>query len=145
MRCRAVGAILNGYARDLKGILELNFPVFCYGSYAQDQAHAQGGRLPHPRSDREVTIAPAISSSRLRRSVCHPKNAEKEVFLAALEKARGEKHVRKEIEEGMPAKVAFEKYGSFDLVKRREKAYILIVYWYLRRMGKSSGDPKLDP
>jgi len=40
-----------------------------------------------------------------------PRAAEREVFLAALEKARGEKHVRKEIEKGMAAKEAFAKYG----------------------------------
>jgi regulator of RNase E activity RraA len=40
-----------------------------------------------------------------------PKAAEEEVFVRALEKARGEKKVRKAIEEGMSAKEAFETFG----------------------------------
>jgi hypothetical protein len=33
------------------------------------------------------------------------------VFRGALEKARGEKTVRKALEQGMPARQAFEKFG----------------------------------
>jgi regulator of RNase E activity RraA len=40
-----------------------------------------------------------------------PAEAEIEVFTKALEKARGEKLVRKAIEEGNSAVDAFEKYG----------------------------------
>jgi 4-hydroxy-4-methyl-2-oxoglutarate aldolase len=40
-----------------------------------------------------------------------PAEAEAEVFTRALEKARGEKLVRKAIEEGSSAVEAFEKYG----------------------------------
>ena len=40
-----------------------------------------------------------------------PKAAEEEVFVRALEKARGEKRVRKAIEDGMSTKEAFETFG----------------------------------
>jgi len=40
-----------------------------------------------------------------------PAEAEAEVFTRALEKARGEKLVKKAIEEGHSAVEAFEKYG----------------------------------
>jgi regulator of RNase E activity RraA len=40
-----------------------------------------------------------------------PKAAEEEVFVRALEKARGEKQVRKAIEEGMSATEAFRTFG----------------------------------
>ena len=40
-----------------------------------------------------------------------PRDHEDEVFVRALEKARGEKTVRHEIEGGMPARKAFGKYG----------------------------------
>jgi regulator of RNase E activity RraA len=40
-----------------------------------------------------------------------PKAAEEEVFVRALEKARGEKKVRKAIEEGMSATEAFRTFG----------------------------------
>jgi regulator of RNase E activity RraA len=45
----AAGAVLAGYTRDTSGILEMNFPVFCYGSYAQDQrgrGHVVDFRIP---------------------------------------------------------------------------------------------------
>src|SRR5215212_6624375 len=37
MKLGAVGAVLDGYSRDTNGILDLNFPTFSYGCYAQDQ------------------------------------------------------------------------------------------------------------
>ncbi|HYI71450.1 MAG TPA: RraA family protein, partial [Skermanella sp.] len=33
----AAGAVVDGYHRDTNGIRRLDFPVFSYGSYAQDQ------------------------------------------------------------------------------------------------------------
>ena len=38
IQCKAAGAVVNGYSRDTKGILALDFPCFSYGPYAQDQA-----------------------------------------------------------------------------------------------------------
>ena len=40
-----------------------------------------------------------------------PRAVEQEVLARAFEKARKEKTVRKALEEGMPSKAAFEKYG----------------------------------
>ena len=40
-----------------------------------------------------------------------PREAEADVFAAALEKSRGEKHVWRAIEEGLSSCEAFEKYG----------------------------------
>src|SRR5438045_4050287 len=37
MKLGAVGAVLDGYSRDTRGILALDFPVFSHGRYAQDQ------------------------------------------------------------------------------------------------------------
>lgn len=34
----AAGAVVNGFHRDTKGIVGLDFPCFSYGRYAQDQA-----------------------------------------------------------------------------------------------------------
>ncbi|MDX1980668.1 MAG: RraA family protein [Bryobacteraceae bacterium] len=113
IRCGAAGAVLNGYTRDMHGILELQFPVFCFGSYAQDQGPR--GRVVDYRVPVQVgqaSIAPGDILFGDCDGVCViPRKAEQEVFTAAIEKARGEKTVRKEIEAGMPAKVAFEKYG----------------------------------
>jgi hypothetical protein len=40
-----------------------------------------------------------------------PHAIEREVFSKALEKARGEKLVKKALERGMSARAAFQKYG----------------------------------
>jgi regulator of RNase E activity RraA len=34
----AAGAVANGYVRDTRAILSLNFPTFAFGSYGQDSA-----------------------------------------------------------------------------------------------------------
>lgn len=34
----AAGCVVNGFHRDTRGILDLDFPCFSYGRYAQDQA-----------------------------------------------------------------------------------------------------------
>jgi regulator of RNase E activity RraA len=113
IHCGAVGAILNGYTRDMKGILDLRFPVFCFGSYAQDQG-VRGKVVDYRISVKvgQAVIAPGDILFGDCDGVCViPRHAEDDVFSAAIEKARGEKHVRHEIEAGMPAKEAFEKYG----------------------------------
>lgn len=109
----AAGAVLNGYLRDTKAVLKLDFPAFSFGSYAQDSA---------PRYkvvDFRITIE--IGAVRIRPGdfvfgdidgVCVvPVEAGPEVFTKALEKARGEKLVRKALEEGSSAVSAFEKHG----------------------------------
>ncbi|MBV8052815.1 MAG: RraA family protein [Acidobacteriaceae bacterium] len=109
----AAGAVLNGYTRDTKAVLSLNFPTFCWGSYAQDSA---------PRYKVvDFRIVIEIGAIRIRPGdflfgdidgVCViPVEAAKEVFSKALEKARGEKLVKKALEQGSSAVAAFEKYG----------------------------------
>ena len=109
----AAGAVLDGYLRDTKAVLKLDFPSFCWGSYAQDSA---------PRYKVvDFRIAIEIGCVRLRPGdfvfgdidgVCVvPVEAATEVFTKALEKARGEKLVRKALEEGSSAVAAFEKHG----------------------------------
>jgi regulator of RNase E activity RraA len=113
IRLGAAGVVLNGYTRDTKGIRELGFPTFAYGSYAQDQA---------PRAKvTDFRVALAIGAVRVEPGdivlgdvdgVCIVPFAEREeIFSKALEKVRGEQRVRKALEEGMSARDAFEKYG----------------------------------
>jgi regulator of RNase E activity RraA len=107
------GAVLNGYVRDTKAILEMGFPTFGFGSYGQDSA---------PRYKVvDFRVPVEIGSVRVRPGdilfgdsdgvLVVPADAEAEVFTRALEKARGEKLVRKAIEEGSSAVEAFAKYG----------------------------------
>jgi regulator of RNase E activity RraA len=107
------GAVLNGYVRDTKAILNMNFPTFGFGSYGQDSAPR------HKVVDFRVPIE--IGAVRVRPGdilfgdidgvLLVPAEAEVEVFTRALEKARGEKQVRKAIEEGSSAVAAFQKFG----------------------------------
>jgi regulator of RNase E activity RraA len=109
----AAGAVVNGYSRDTRGILRLNFPVFSYGSYAQDQA-PRGKVIDFriPIKVDTVVVAPGDVVFGDIDGVCIvPRQAETEVFSRALEKARSEKTVLIAIENGMSAAEAFAKYG----------------------------------
>lgn len=109
----AVGAVVNGYSRDTRGILTLKFPTFSYGPYAQDQGprgKVADFRLPIELGG--VRIAPGDILFGDIDGVCVvPHAAEQEVFRLALEKARGEKLVRRAIEQGMGAVEAFKTFG----------------------------------
>ena len=107
------GAVVHGYSRDTNEILDLNFPTFSYGGYAQDQGPR--GRVVDFRVPIEmdgVTIEPGDIIFGDIDGVCVvPQRAEQQVFTAALEKARGEQLVRKALEAGMSTVDAFEKFG----------------------------------
>lgn len=109
----AAGAVVDGYARDTRGILALNFPTFAYGRYAQDQGPR--GKVLDFRVPLEiggVLVQPGDIVFGDWDGVCIvPRAAEGEVFRRALEKARGEKRVQKAIQEGMSASEAFAKFG----------------------------------
>ncbi len=113
MKLGSGGAVVNGYSRDTKGILKLNFPTFSYGSYAQDQGPR--GKVIDFRVEIEmnsVRIKPGDIVFGDIDGVCIvPKEIEYEVIEGALDKALGEKTVQKAIENGMGAKEAFDKYG----------------------------------
>jgi regulator of RNase E activity RraA len=113
MRCGAVGAVLDGYSRDTRGILSLGFPTFSHGSYAQDQGPR--GKVVDYRVPIEmagVRLEPGDVVFGDLDGVCAvPKHAEADVFAAAFEKVRGEHVVRKALEDGMGAREAFEKFG----------------------------------
>lgn len=111
--CGAAGAVMNGYSRDTRGILRLNFPVFSLGSYAQDQGPR--GRVIDYRVPLEiegVRVEPGDIVFGDLDGVCViPQRAEIEVFKAAIEKARGEKTVQAALEQGMSAADAFARFG----------------------------------
>lgn len=109
----AAGAVVDGYARDTKGILELKFPTFCYGRYAQDQGprgKVMDFRLPIEIQG--VYIRPGDIVIGDIDGVCVvSQKDEVDIISLAIEKARGEKLVRKAIESGMSASEAFKKFG----------------------------------
>jgi regulator of RNase E activity RraA len=112
-RLGATGAVLNGYSRDTKAVLKLDFPTFSWGGYGQDAApryKVVDFRIPVEIGN--VRIGPGdIIFGDLDGVLVIPREAEGDVLAAALEKARGEKLVKKALEEGGSAVAAFEKYG----------------------------------
>jgi regulator of RNase E activity RraA len=113
MQLGASGAVLNGYARDTRGILRLGFPVFSTGRYAQDQG-ARGKIVDFriPVEIGQVRIEPGDILFGDLDGVCViPKAVEEAVFMGALEKVRGENQVRLALESGMSAVDAFAKFG----------------------------------
>ena len=113
MKLGAVGAVVNGYSRDTRGILKLGFPTFSYGSYAQDQAprgKVIDFRIPIEMNG--VLVRPGDIVFGDMDGVCIiPHEAEKEVVMGAIEKANGEKLVQNAINEGMGACEAYNKFG----------------------------------
>ncbi len=113
IKCGAAGAVVDGYSRDTRGVLALGFPTFSHGSYAQDQG-PRGKVIDFrvPIQIGQARVAPGNIVFGDLDGVCIvPCAAEEEVLARAFEKARKEKVVRKALEEGMPSKAAFEKYG----------------------------------
>jgi regulator of RNase E activity RraA len=109
----AAGAVVNGYVRDTKSILKMNFPTFCFGSYGQDSApryKVVDFRVPIEIAG--VLVRPGDILFGDVDGVCVvPSEAAEEVFTKSLEKARGEKLVKKAIEGGSSAVDAFQKFG----------------------------------
>jgi regulator of RNase E activity RraA len=109
----SAGAVLNGYARDTKAILQLNFPTFSWGSYGQDSApryKVVDFRVPLEIGGVQVRPGDLLFGDV--DGVCVvPAEAVSEVFARALEKVRGEKLVRKALEAGSSAVAAFQKHG----------------------------------
>lgn len=113
MKLGSVGAVVDGYSRDTPGILELDFPTFSCGRYAQDQAYR--GKVVDFRLSidlKGVTVKPGDLIVGDLDGVCVvPMEYEQDIVKQALEKVRGEKLVRKALEGGMSAAEAFKTYG----------------------------------
>lgn len=110
---KAAGTVVNGFHRDTKGILELKFPCFSYGRYAQDQA-PRGKVIDYrvPIEIEGVRINPGdIIFGDLDGVLVIPKEVETEVIQRAYEKATGEKMVAEAIRAGMGAKESFDRHG----------------------------------
>jgi regulator of RNase E activity RraA len=109
----AVGAVLAGFTRDTNGILAMDFPVFCYGCYAQDQRGR--GQVVDFRSTLhidKVTIQPGdIVFGDIDGVLILPKEAEVEVVYRALEQVRKEKAAMFRLRDGQSAESVFSETG----------------------------------
>jgi regulator of RNase E activity RraA len=109
----ATGAVINGYHRDTPQVLAQNWPVFSRGRFAQDSGvRTKVVDYRCPIEIGGVWVEPGdLVFGDLDGVVVIPARVEKEVIEASLEKARGEKVVRKAIEGGMSATDAFKTFG----------------------------------
>jgi regulator of RNase E activity RraA len=113
MKLGAAGVVVNGYSRDTRGILQLGFPTFSTGRYAQDQG-PRGEVVDFRTRIRigQVEIAPGdVIFGDIDGVLVVPAAAVQEVFVRAIEKATKENVVRTAIENGMPTVQAFQTYG----------------------------------
>jgi regulator of RNase E activity RraA len=109
----ALGAVINGYHRDTPQVLAQDWPVFSRGRFAQDSGvRTQVVDYRCTIEVGHVRVEPGdLVFADLDGVLIVPRKVETEVIQRALEKARGEKLVRKEIEGGMSSTEAFRKYG----------------------------------
>jgi regulator of RNase E activity RraA len=109
----AAGAIVNGYARDTRALLEMGFPVFAFGSYGQDSGpryKVYDYRVPIEIGQARIEPGDILFGDV--DGICViPVSAEAEEFSLALEKARGEELVKKDLEQGVSAVSAFARHG----------------------------------
>ena len=113
MALNAGGAVVDGYLRDSREILNLRFSTFSYGTYAQDQ-NGRGTVVDFrtPIQIQGIRVEPGDIVFGDVDGVCIvPSLAADEVFNKALEKVRGENQVRNALRAGMSARQAFHSYG----------------------------------
>lgn len=109
----ATGAVLAGYTRDTNGILEMNFPVFCYGSYAQDQrgrGRVVDFRIPLEINGVKVNPGDLVFGD-VDGVVILPQEIETTVVAQALEQAKKEKTAKNLLLSGVSAETVFCETG----------------------------------
>lgn len=109
----AVGAVTDGFARDVRGIRQMRFPVY-HGGIAPLDSKGRG---------KVVAIDEAITCAGVRIEpgdlvfgdvdgvVVVPRVAEEEVVARALHKVRSENVTRDELRNGAKLKDVFDRYG----------------------------------
>jgi len=109
----AVGAVIDGYHRDTRQILGLDFPVFSRGSYGQDSSVRSvvlDYGVPIEMGDARIAPGDLLVGDRDGVLVI-PAGIENEVIERALAKASTESKVLIAIQNGMTATEAFATFG----------------------------------
>lgn len=111
----AVGAVIDGYMRDTRQVLEQNFPVFCMGRDAQGSLYRnQVIRYGCSVEIGNIKINPGdLIFGDIDGVVVIPKDIEEKAVSITLAKVRGEKDTRTAIEKGMSAVDAVKTFGTF--------------------------------
>lgn len=113
LKLKAAGAVVYGFSRDTTEILNLEFPCFSLGSFAQDQGprgKVIDYRIPIEIDGIRIHPGDIIFGDR-DGVIVIPQEVEDKVFTLAIEKARGEKLVKQALENGMSTVEAFNKFG----------------------------------
>ncbi|MBV9114348.1 MAG: RraA family protein [Hyphomicrobiales bacterium] len=110
----AAGAVVDGFHRDTRGILEIGLPVFSVGAYAQDQRGR--GRVTDFRCEIRFANGTIVAPGDVIVGDCDgvlviPKARLDEVVEAALTKVEGEGEVRRLIEKGEGTQAIFDRTG----------------------------------
>lgn len=106
---------VDGYSRDTNQVLSLDFPVFSWGNYAQDQGvrgRAIDYKCPIEFPNRVYVNPGDIIFGDIDGVVVIPSFIEEEVIEKALEKARRENKVAMALNKGMSTQKAFINFGK---------------------------------
>jgi 4-hydroxy-4-methyl-2-oxoglutarate aldolase len=109
----ARGTIIEGFSRDTRKIMEMDYPLFCTGTMPTDsKGRAEFINYGHQVRCGDVIIQPRdIVFADLDGIVAIPKELEKEVLDQAYEKASKENTVRTELLNGALLGEAWRKHG----------------------------------
>lgn len=115
IRNGGVGAVIDGYIRDTRQVLEQNFPVFSMGRSAQGSLYRNLViRYGCSVEIGNIKINPGdLIFGDIDGVVVIPKEIEEKTVSITLAKVRGEKDTRAAIEKGMSAVDAIENFGVF--------------------------------
>ena len=110
----AAGAVVDGFHRDTRGVLQVGLPVFSQGSYAQDQRLR--GRVVDFRCSIEFGNGARVASGDvivgdLDGVLTIPQEHVQDIVALALEKVQGEENVRGMIEGGERTEDIFRRTG----------------------------------
>lgn len=107
------GAVIDGFHRDTRRVVEQNWPVFSRGRWAQDAAvRSSVVEFRCPVRIGGVTVEPDdLVFGDLDGVVVIPRKVEEEAIAAALEKGHTETLVRARIESGASSSAMFHEYG----------------------------------
>jgi len=114
LKLGAAGAVFDGFHRDTKEIVQLGFPVFSRGAYAQDQrgrGHVTDFRCPVTFANGTRAEPGDIIVGDIDGVVLIPKANAVEIVRLALQKVEGEEGVRRMIESGETTESVFAKTG----------------------------------
>lgn len=112
MASGALGAVVDGYARDRRAVRRLGFPVFCLGADPRD-INGRGEVVAHRVTVEvdKVTVAPGdLVVGDGDGVVIVPELLINDVVGAALRKGRLEGRFRRAVRRGMPPSEAFKRF-----------------------------------